>query len=629
MSKEMREVKESRKERKEKKTERKEKKVTHSKRDEKLLFDTDATWWQVKMKTAWSMASQAKPIPADILNGRISRAQSLLATQSTLYERLNPLSPTDRQWLESVEVGGTASDRVSSLLVRLREAPVIRAQACLSKLLELARVPARHQAQLALDALLEAFQTLLPAGRPLVSLKQKAFEGAEPSDKELLICLLEDTLKRHFLDYVRLLEIQAQDQILHSRQQACRHLWQIGMHTREQQANILRLLANKLGDSDRQLASRQLYYLQEIVNSRTDDPDVSLHAVDAVRTVIMRPGVGEKALYYGCLFLSQLTLSTSQPRLTAALMEVYVSLFKAWVIPSLQTQLKEQKSKKKKKRGKKVKPEIEDEHHLNNPERLAKAVVTGLHRAIPFWREGEGSKLIDSLTAPLHQLIKGPSLACAIQALTLLWTLCQALKQPSEMVIDPLLALLSDPVRLNRESSSHASLMALILRIMAESSTPSYKLIKACLRSCVTATSPAWIGACILMVSELDRTVSQSLLTLTPDLPTGNVKSFLQDATEGCAYELCWMVDHPIPWISNWATAVLKGGVVRLGEGPFAMLTPTRILDQLLQSKEENVSKKSEPAVRVKRKAEREDEFSDYFSESNGDDDVVSDGLSD
>eukprot|EP00727_Mastigamoeba_balamuthi_P005755 m51a1_g18 hypothetical protein (129) ;mRNA; f:86305-86928 len=72
----------------------------------------------------------------------------------------------DIMWLQSLQKGGTLSDRTAALTLLVRQAPLHRLKS-LEQLIGMAKKRAKHEVQVAMDALKDLFLTnLLPPDAP-------------------------------------------------------------------------------------------------------------------------------------------------------------------------------------------------------------------------------------------------------------------------------------------------------------------------------------------------------------------------------------------------------------------------------------------------------------------------------
>jgi ribosome biogenesis protein MAK21 len=205
-----------------------------------------------------------------------------LAEQVLLHEKEQGLARSDAAWTRTILRDGTASDRCSALVLAAQASPV-HGLAHIQALLAMAQGRSRHDALLALDALRELFNSkkdavdeipLLPPHRKLLYLHQqpRLAQALALDDRQrplaAMLWVFEETLKTVYLSTIRVLEVLSQDAIAHGRSRATRLLFDLlTANPHEQPANILALLANKLGDPERRLASRIPYYLTELVNA--------------------------------------------------------------------------------------------------------------------------------------------------------------------------------------------------------------------------------------------------------------------------------------------------------------------------------------------------------------------------
>jgi len=98
----------------------------------------------------------------------------------------------------------------------------------------------------------------------------------------------------------------------------------------EQEASLLTLLTNKLGDIDRKVASKASHLLSQLILAH---PAMVKVVVDEIERFLWRPNVGDRARYYGIVFLNQIVLGGKMAsEVPERLIEIYFSLFENLVI---------------------------------------------------------------------------------------------------------------------------------------------------------------------------------------------------------------------------------------------------------------------------------------------------------
>lgn len=551
-----------------------------SESSEQLLVDPEKPWFLVKVKEAWKVTGP-RPGAAAELAEVTKRASKVYTEQVSLYDRQREMTKSDRDWLKTVLASGTTADKCSTFQVQIAEAPLYGGQ-YIEKLLELARSQKRHESTQALQALSKVFGTVLPpAGiRKLYYLKQRKWEKPieKLSEKTLLVVYFEELVKRSFFEFLKLVEILLQDQIAHSREVNMRLLADLAKAHDEQQTNMLGLLANKLGDPERKIASRAMYYLQEVMNAQRGATDA---VVAQVETVLARPGINEKAQYYALTFLSQVMLTHDSPEVTERLVRVYLGILKSSILPSIAKEAERAKQEAKKHRGKNSKSSKKrsdaEVELAPATSRMAKVVATGLNRALPYYK-GE-LNLMAEIGEPVRRLIGTGSFATALQALSLLFQVAAADRTGAGLdseFVKTVEGVLEKREALT-ETSAHPQLLALLYRILcAPELSPrlTERLLRSLLRLVIRLPSIAFNLAALLLLSEL--------LELKPALWTGLRMPADPSATdEGCLWALHVFAQHYEERVRQLATSILDGAPqsdILGGANPFELCTPLRML---------------------------------------------------
>lgn len=494
-----------------------------------------------------------------------------METETAQYGREQKLSRADAEWNRTVLRGGTVSDRCAALTLALQTSPVHGLEH-LKGLIALAGSKSRHEAFLALEALRDLFsreQGMLPPGRKLRYIHQQPIARLSGDSRErrqaVLLWHWEEALKTAYLEVVRLVEVLTQDAIGHSRERACRLLNDLLIaNPHEQSGNILALLANKLGDPERRLASRIPYYLTELVNAH---PRVlATGALEHVRTIIDRPGCDDRTRYYALCFLVQIRLQRGAPAITAALLQIYLGLFTRYILNNLEagqterdkrrTRIQKRNRHRQRERGEDVAVSAIPAEHA----RMARALLTGINRALPFatGTDGELRALLVSFADPLLKLCGSHvALPTTLQALGLLFTLAVHEKTIRERALKTLCELLDEQDRLRQASASHPALLRLLPRAISLLATENdrtalHALLKALLRFCLAIVSPAFVIAALVLVST---TIVQfpALRTMLNHAP-----ETADEARHGALYELIALTRHYHPRVRRYALAVLQ-----------------------------------------------------------------------
>lgn len=309
---------------------------------------------------------------------------------------------------------GTLSDKVSALTLAVQESPVHTTKS-FESLLTLAKKRSRGQAVSALGAIkdLLGVGVVLPADRrlrPFASqpgllgtLKENSIETWKSgnrfpgaiSEAHLISWAYEDWLKESYFDVLKVLEGWCNDEVDYARSRAVTYVYELLKEKPEQEANLLRLLVNKLGDPDKKIASRASYLLLQLQISHPLMKPIIIRSIES--ELLLKPGQSSHAKYYGITTLNQTILSGKEENVAQKLLSVYfdqfVSLLKK---PEPSTTPSEpivnhkgqiqgggapmgKKAKAKAARKNEAKATNEE-----TTEKMISAVLTGVNRAFPF-----------------------------------------------------------------------------------------------------------------------------------------------------------------------------------------------------------------------------------------------------
>ncbi len=238
---------------------------------------------------------------------------------------------------------GTLSDKISTLTLSVQESPVHNVKA-LESLVGLARKRSRGQAVEVLGALKDLFGpgALLPSDRKLRVFASQpgliaAFSDINPywtadnplpkplKEVHLVLWAYEDWLKSIYFEILKIIETWCNDEVVFARIKAVDYVCQLLKEKPEQEANLLRLLVNKLGDSDKKIASRTSYSILQLQNTHPLMKPTIIASIES--DLLFRPGQSLHAQYYAIITLNQTVLSTKEGGVARKLLDIYFSLF--------------------------------------------------------------------------------------------------------------------------------------------------------------------------------------------------------------------------------------------------------------------------------------------------------------
>ena len=239
---------------------------------------------------------------------------------------------------------GTLNDKVSALTLAIQESPVHNIKA-FEALLSLSSKRSRAQAIGAIGALVDLLGpgSVLPPNRKLRTfatqpgligtLQQtstKSWRPGQPlpgkmTEMHLISWAYENWLKDTYFKILQLLEAWCSDEIEYSRSRALEFIYGLLKDKPEQEANLLRLLVNKLGDRDRKIASRVTFLLLQLQTSHPGMKPIIIRTIE--QEILLHPSQDHRSKYYAINTLNQTILSNKDPSVAESLMRIYFELF--------------------------------------------------------------------------------------------------------------------------------------------------------------------------------------------------------------------------------------------------------------------------------------------------------------
>ena len=334
-------------------------------------------------------------------------AETLLREDAAMYSTMQA-STSSRKFMSTIMTSGTLSDKVSALTLSVQESPVHGCKA-FESLISLAGKKSRGQAIAALGALVDLLGngTVLPSDRRLRAFNaQPALLGilhktatsswvqgqrlpGNLGKVHLIMWAYEDWLKNAYFRIIQLLEVWCSDEIEYSRSRSLDFVFGLLKEKPEQEANLLRLLVNKLGDRDRKIASRASYLLLQLLNVHPGMKGIVINSVE--QEVLLKPNQNMRTRYYAINTLNQTILSSKEPAIADNLLRVYfemfVSLLKSGSLENMEAPEPEKKPEKDRRKNSRPNGHGGDLPSTNEQEtasKLVSALLTGVNRAMPF-----------------------------------------------------------------------------------------------------------------------------------------------------------------------------------------------------------------------------------------------------
>ncbi|KAI7974444.1 hypothetical protein EIK77_008624 [Talaromyces pinophilus] len=477
-----------------------------------------ADWYSTALPSV-SAPKVTTGLPKFLMDRIQQHATSLLEKENQLYSQIQQQSSSSsHKFYSTIMTSGTLSDKISALTLAVQESPIHNTKA-LGDLVALSKKRSRAQAVDVLRSLKDLFAqgTLLPSDRKLkafanhaelVGAFQKAGTkwtehdplpgGLQP--QHLIVWAFEDFLKVQFFEILKVLEIWCNDEIEFSRTRAVSYVYELLKEKPEQEANLLRLLVNKLGDTGKKIASRASYLLLQLCQAH---PLMKPTIVKSVEEFLFRPGQSPHARYYAIITLNQTILSTKEEKVAIQLLDIYFAVFLQLLKSTDKKSWKPDNGRKGKKNHDAKTQKAQAEHDDQLKEKLISAVLTGVNRAYPFTSSDSVrlSKHIDTLFRVTHS----SNFNTSIQALMLIQQLTATHQVAADRFYRTLYESLLDP----RVATSSKQSLYLNLLYKSLKNDSSIKRVKAFVKRLVQILGlhqPSFICGVFFLIRELEKT---------------------------------------------------------------------------------------------------------------------------
>ncbi|KAK5939281.1 RNA-binding ribosome biosynthesis protein mak21 [Knufia obscura] len=448
-----------------------------------------------------------------------SHARILLQTENEMFKSTQ-MSSSSQAFYNTVIASGTLSDKVSALTLAVQESPLHNMKS-LEGLLGLAQKRSRAQAVDVLRALKDLFAqgSMLPSDRKLQAFAtrpdllaalgqtQKWNRGDHlpvgVQEAHLIVWAYEDWLKEQYFEVLKVLETWCNDEIEFAKTRATSYVYELLKEKPEQEANLLRLLINKLGDPVKKIASQASYLIMQLLSNHPAMKEIVISAIDT--DFIFKPGQSTHARYYAAVTLNQTALSMDEEAVAIKLLEIYFGLFKLLLKPG--EEKKEYVPPKATSRHQRQRkqaasmPSTEQEDELR--EKLISAVLTGVNRAYPYC--GTDHQKFSEHIDTLFQITHSANFNTSIQAMMLIQQLISNTTAPSDRFYRTLYESLLDP-RLLSSSKQQLYLNLLHRSLKADLSQKRVKAFAKRILQILSLQDPSFVCAAFFLLKDLEKT---------------------------------------------------------------------------------------------------------------------------
>ncbi|KAJ1940620.1 RNA-binding ribosome biosynthesis protein mak21, partial [Linderina macrospora] len=443
---------------------------------------------------------------------------------------------------------------------------------------------------------------LLPSNRKLRYFADQPINASGVTSAHWIMWAFEDKLKRHYFELIQTMEAMSYDPVVHTRQNMVTFFEDLLEQKPEQEKNLLRLLVNKLGDNERQLAARASYLILKLLNAH---PNMKFIVVKTIQELLLtKSSTKERVQYYTMITLNQIILSSKDVNTANLLLEVYFIFFKkllkitqdndaaeaaeAEAAGQVSDNEDEGKKKaaetaaapKKEKKGReqkvyigqkalrKAKEELakkhaEEEKSMDN--KLLAAILTGVNRALPFAKMED--EIMDQHVGVIFQIAHAGNFNTVVQSLVLLNHIARIRPAIADRFYRTLYDSLLDP-RLDGTSKKAMYLNVLFKAMKADSDTKRVmafikRIMQACLQNQVEFASGA-----LFLVSQVLALNPQLNTMLTQPEDHDNAEHTYDplkrdprfaNAQTSCLWETALLAHHYHPSITHSVKQVFAG----------------------------------------------------------------------
>ncbi|KAF3939438.1 hypothetical protein ABW19_dt0202514 [Dactylella cylindrospora] len=475
-----------------------------------LVLEPQQDWYNIVLPEL----PPSDPIGPSAVSALQSRGKDLLLSENSSYMTHNLSKDTNLQFLSQIMTSGTVEDKISALTIVCTASP-LHTTKTLESLLNLAKKKSRNQTIASLAAIKDLFAngSVLPSDRKLKPFAKQPlsdlleYQKAKGEDQifkaYLLLWTFEDWLKDFYFEVLKTLEVVANDAgVTWVRMKSIDMVFELLKEKPEGEANLMRLLVNKLGDPDRKVASKTSHLLLQLEVAHPAMKPIVISSIES--DALLKSNKNSHARYYSVITLNQTILTRADDSVANQLLKIYFALFadilgKTKLPPNT---AKTQPGKLSQKAKKKLKQEQKDadlEEESNS--KLISAILTGVNRAFPFASIDDDvfNKHLDTLFRITH----GSNFNTSIQALTLIFQVSSSKQMVSDRFYRSLYESLLDP-RL-----SNSSKQAMYLNLLFKALKTDHKLarVQAFVKRIIQTASmhqPPFICGVFYMLRELE-----------------------------------------------------------------------------------------------------------------------------
>ncbi|KAG4304291.1 hypothetical protein PORY_002266 [Pneumocystis oryctolagi] len=432
------------------------------------------------------------------------QANQYLELEEKKYNTSSHISSSDKHFFENVMKSGTSNDKISALALSIQESP-LHSSRKMKILLNMTKKKSRTQIIQSVEALKDLFiSTILPDRKLKYFKQQDFFDSENMTKKQLILWAFEDFLKRYYFEYLEILENLLKNPLSFLRIRILTCVFELIKDKPEQEQNLLRLLVNKLGDSEKKVASKTSYCILQLATAHPAMKDI---IISEIEKLLFRSSISQHAQYYSMITLNQMVLSSKTINIANHLINIYF-LFFTKLMKSSQNVNDIKKSKnheifqKTEDNSRELNKNNYNVYEKEMNSKLILAIISGINRALPFSKIDE--KIFDNHINTLFLIVHNINFNTSIQALILIFQISKS----KEAILDRFYRTLYESIQDFRLFNSSKQTMYLNLLFKAIKTDINKTRVKSFVKRLIQTASMhqvAFVSGIMILLNELEK----------------------------------------------------------------------------------------------------------------------------
>lgn len=251
-----------------------------------FIIQPSPQWYSLDLPAIPAVSSIASS--ADI-GSQTSHAASLHSHDIETFKSSSSSHTSEASFLSKIIQSGTLSDRLSALTLLVQSGPIhnVKALETLKSMAERGKGKGgREESLKALRCIVDWWVGGGAPNRKLKYFRDRPVRHPSVTDQHLLLWYFEDWLKKYFFSVLQILEMLSLDPLIYVRTQSLNLISTLLRDKPEQEQNLLRLLVNKLGDTDKAICSRASHHILQLLQTH---PSMKSVIVTEITSFVLRP----------------------------------------------------------------------------------------------------------------------------------------------------------------------------------------------------------------------------------------------------------------------------------------------------------------------------------------------------